>query len=809
MFRGSPGLSADQLMKMSALMGGDFDADTQQAITQYYFTVPSQYLDVALHIESLRMRGVDDSQKAWNKERGAIEQEVAADHSNPEYLGYLKLREAMFKGTPYANTGLGTRRTFNVTTAKLLKSFHDRWYAPNNAILVVSGDFDPQAALRSVRHYFGGIPAHKVPAHPVVHPPAVKSQTLSFDSDLPYAVTWLVYGAPGFDSPKDYAAATILADVLSSQRGSFYDLVPQGKVLGDGFSLDPQQQAGMAFAELDYPKGTDGKPLVADAEAIFAKDVAQGLPADLVEAAKKHEIANAEFNKNSIEGLADSWSQAVAGEGRNSPDDDIKAISQVTVSDVDRMARQILDPAHQITVNLVPKPSGKAISTASFGGAENFGSANPKPVQLPRWAQESLSNLTVPPAPTKPVDMRLPNGLRVIFVPNHASNTVVVEGTVESNPKLEEPIGQEGVDGVLNDLFSYGSTSLGRVAFQAALDKIGAVESAGRSFGLQVLAPQFDQGMKLLADNLLHPALPADAFDVIQHQQEQEVAGELQSPKFLTSLATTRALVPSGDPSLRHATPKSIAGLTLADVRNYYKGVFRPDLTTIAVIGNITPAEARSVVARYFGGWTAVGPKPATLERPIPLNSPSRVEVPDSARVQDKVTLGLNLEINRWDPDYYALRLGNAVLGGAFNSTRLYKDLRENGGLVYYVFPILNVGLTRTFYEIEFGCDPRNVNKARAIVERDIHQMQTELVTPTELRQAKTQLLRSIPLSESSVSDIASTYLQLALYHLPLDEQEIAARKYLKLTAQDIRQAFARWIPEPDLVQVVQGPSPR
>jgi len=104
MFRGSPGLSADQLADISAAMGGNFNADTQQTVTQYFFTVPAEDLDVALHLEAVRMRGSLDTDDLWKEERGAIEQEVAADLSNPQYVFYTQLLEAMFQGTPYATT---------------------------------------------------------------------------------------------------------------------------------------------------------------------------------------------------------------------------------------------------------------------------------------------------------------------------------------------------------------------------------------------------------------------------------------------------------------------------------------------------------------------------------------------------------------------------------------------------------------------------------------------------------------------------------------------------------------------------------
>src|SRR5205823_8082605 len=101
MFRGSPGLSADQLANIGSAMGGSFNANTREALTQYLYTVPAEDLDVALHIEAARMAGVIDSEKEWDTERGAIEQEVAQDLSNPAYVLYVKLRAALYQGTPY------------------------------------------------------------------------------------------------------------------------------------------------------------------------------------------------------------------------------------------------------------------------------------------------------------------------------------------------------------------------------------------------------------------------------------------------------------------------------------------------------------------------------------------------------------------------------------------------------------------------------------------------------------------------------------------------------------------------------------
>jgi zinc protease len=807
MFRGSPGLSADQLAGVTAAVGGDSNADTQQAVTQYFFTVPVEDLDIALRIEAIRMRGLRDSAALWDKERGAIEQEVAQDLSNPEYVFYMKLLEAMFQGTPYAHDALGTRPSFDKTTDAMLRNFHNTWYAPNNAILIIVGDVQPAHALEQVKARFGGIPAGKLPARPEFHFAPVKAQTLRIASDLPYGMAAITFRFPGSDSP-DYAAAQVLADVLSSQRGKLYELVPAGKALAASFAYEGLPKAGLGYAAAEFPAGADAAALVDQMQSILASEATNGLPADLVEAAKRREVASAELQKNSIFGLGMAWAQAVAVEGRESPEDDVEAIRRVTVADVNRVAGEYLDLGHALVAILTPQPSGKPVSTKSFGGNESFASAQTKGVSLPSWARQAVNRLAVPASTLNPVVTNLPNGIRLIVQPETISDTVSVYGRIRNNPKTETPPGQDGVDQVLDQLLSYGTKSLDRLAFQKALDDIGAIESAGTDFSLQVLKEHFGRGVQLLADNELSPALPEAAFKIFQPQLAAAVAGELESPSYLAGQALRAALFPKHDPAQREATPETIKTLNLQDVRDYHQRVFRPDLTTIVVIGKVTPEEARAVIAKWFGDWKAVGPKPDTLFPAAPNNRPATTQVPDASRVQDKVTLAETLALTRTNADYYALELGNHVLGGAFYATRLYRDLRENNGLVYFVSSSFDVGLSRGVYEVSYACDPPNVTKARAIIVRNLKDLEAKKVSSRELRQAKVLLLREIPLSESSVERVATGWLSRSLLGLPLDEPIVAAHRYVKLDAADVRAAFAKWLRPDDLVQVTQGPAP-
>ena len=808
MFRGSPGLSKDQLSAIAAAMGGGFNADTTQTVTQYFFTVPAADLDVALHIESLRMRGLDAAPAQWAKERGAIEQEVSRDLSSPQYVFYSQLLATMFKGTPYAHDALGTRPSFDKTSAAMLRQFHQTWYVPNNAILVIAGDVDPAAALARVRTLFGDIPSRPLPARPAVDLQPVSAQTLKLPTDLPVGLVAVSYRMPGMTA-RDYAASLILSDVLGSQRGSLYALVPQGKALFAGFQYAAFPGAGLGFAIGAFPKGGDAQALLADINSTLAATLKHGVPADLVAAAKRNAIARLEFQKNSISGLANAWSSALAFEGLDSPDAIKGAIEAVTVADVDRVARAALDPQHAITAILTPQSSGKPIAGKGFGGAESFGGAPEGAVKLPVWAERALARLEVPTSTVRPTVTTLANGIRLIVQPESVSDTVQVYGAIRSNADLQTPPGQEGVGSVLGGLFEYGTQTLDRLAYLKALDDISASVNAGTSFSLAVPAAHFARGMALLADDELHPALPPQAFAVVQMQTARALAGELESPGYLYGRAITKALVPANDPTLREATPQGVMKLTLADVKAYHAAVYRPDMTTIVVIGKVTPAEAERVVTQAFGDWKAQGPKPVVELAPIPLNASSQAVVPDTTSLQDSVALVQNLGLNLKSPDRYALNLGNQVLGGGFYASRLYRDLREKSGLVYTVGTAFDWGLTRSRYSVSYGCDPDKVSQARALVVRDLRQMQEQPVTPTELTRAKALLIRSIPLGESSTGSIAGRLLYYAQVGLPLDEPTRAAKRYLALTAPEVQAAFKAWVRPGHLATVVKGPAPK
>lgn len=413
MFRGSDGLDKDQLAELGALLGGSYNADTTETVTQSIYTVPADNLDIALRIAAVRMLGLSLNQADWDKERGAIEQEVSADHSSPFYNFIAQAQGILFEHTPYEHDALGTRRSFDQTDAAMLRRFYETWYAPNNAILVIAGDVRPAEALAQVQAAFSNIPRRGLPAHPVIEPRPVKPETLTLDTNFPVGLIALAYRMPGLKQV-DFAAADILADVLGSERGALYGLVPAGKALLAQFSYQAEPDVGFGLAMAGFPAGDDPAPLVAETRRILADAARDGVSAELVTAAKQQELAKLAFQANSISRLAGSWSHALAFAGAASPADLAHAYEAVTVAEVNRLARQLLDPDHAITAIFQPYAAGQPTAGAGFGGEETFGAAPDHAEPLPAWAAAALATPLLPDLGDPPDDSVLPNGLRLI-----------------------------------------------------------------------------------------------------------------------------------------------------------------------------------------------------------------------------------------------------------------------------------------------------------------------------------------------------------------------------------------------------------
>ena len=308
---------------------------------------------------------------------------------------------------------------------------------------------------------------------------------------------------------------------------------------------------------------------------------------------------------------------------------------------------------------------------------------------------------------------------------------------------------------------------------------------------------------------MLHPAFPQTAFTIVQKQTAEALEGELESPSTRVVEELRKALYPEDDPKTREADPQTVSKLTLGDVLSYYREVFRPDMTTIVVIGNVTPEQARAVIEKHFGAWKATGPRPETDLAPAPLNKKASSVVPDESRVQDEVRLVRILGLTRRTRTTTRCRSATTSCQG--------RSMRHGCIATFAKQPVLSMRSSPTWRSarparssMSFSrAIPRMFRRLGRRVEGNLRAMQTKRVSAEELRQAKALLVRKVPLSEASVETIGQVLLKNVQEELPLDEPQQAAEKYLRVTAEQVRSAFQKWIRPNAFVQVTQGPEPR
>ena len=811
MFRGTQDISQTQLFEISQLMGGDYDADTQSEITQYFFSVPAQYLDVALRVEADRAKHLTLSQSGWTAERGAIKQEVTQDDSVAiQKLFTRTILPSIFKDTPYARDGLGTAYSFDKQiNAKVLRKFYGTWYHPNNAVYIITGNVDGPSTIKKVQQYFGGIPAAPLPARGKVALQPLKPATYHVESDQPYSIVALSYRLPGWRD-KDYAAAQILEAVLNNQRGDLYGLVASGKALYAGFQDIVSHPYATASAALSVvPVTTKAENAAADIKAVLAAYRKNGLPADLVQVEKQRAIADAEFRGNSIQGLAFEWSDAVAARGESSPDAMLDAIKSVTVDDVNRVFRKYVDPDKAIVAYAVPKNLGQVGAGGGQPAKESNTITPQKTEPLPAWAQTAFASVKVPQDTLAPVSMTLSNGMRLIVQPEHVTKTVEVHGMISSNEAVQAPAEKQGVADLVAGLFPFGTTQYNRIELRQQLDQIAADVTAGTDFSLRVLSDKFDRGVQLLADEELHPAFPAQAFQIVKGQAVGALSGEMTSPDHLADVALNKALFPATDPVQKFPTPQTAGTVTLDDVKTYYANAYRPDMTTVVVIGDVTPAQAKATFEKYFASWTAKGPKPDVALPPVPKNSASSAVVPDTGRVQSDVQLAQTLDLKRADPDWALLTVANNILGGGGFGSLLMDDLRVRHGYVYNAYSSLESFKNRSTFTIGYACDPDKIVPAQQLALTDLRSLESGAIPEARLQRGKAMLMSDVPLREQSFDGVSSLLLRFAQLGLPLNQATIDAQRELAASSAAVKAALGKWIDPGAFVRIVKGPGPK
>jgi zinc protease len=270
--------------------------------------------------------------------------------------------------------------------------------------------------------------------------------------------------------------------------------------------------------------------------------------------------------------------------------------------------------------------------------------------------------------------------------------------------------------------------------------------------------------------------------------------------------AYNRLLLAGDDPSLRQPSAGSVSSITREDLVSYSQRYWRPDLTTITVVGDVSPAQVRATLESAFGAWQNAGSKPDPHLMPMPPASSGHDYIGTAAN-QVYIRLG-QPAISRSSPDYNTFLVLNQILGGsgAYES-RLWQELRQKRGLVYNVNSTLDADADRGDFRVELNASPERVVEAVKFVRRELQRLRDEPVSATELQEAKVRLVSNALLEESSSSGQAKQLMDIATNGLPLDYYRTLNERFAQITAADVQRVARAYLRPERLVEVYAGPS--
>jgi zinc protease len=810
MFRGTHDLSAAGLDDMTARFGGEVNAQTENEMTHFYFVVPSDRVDTIVHLEADRMRGLKLDPADWNLERGAVLAEYAEKHSNPVSSFIYDVNQRVYPNSRLGSTSLGAKADIERATVADLRRYYDAWYRPNNATLTVAGDVHAADVFAAAQRWFGPIASARLPARRTyaLHPATGASYTDR--SNYPYTIVDEAYAAPGNAKPyeHDQVRNDVALGAMFNPRGAFRALVERGLVLAYNPTPLEDRRASVVHVMLIVAPGHTPTEVRTAYEKIMADVLAKGLDEDLFDASKRSQLASMTYARDSIVGLGDAVGANMVFPGDTDPSEFDALYGAITRAESTAVARHVYAKASVVAVlqpgpsraeNAAPPANVTSSVSDSFGDRTSNG-----PLVQPDWMKAALAKPLTLRSAVDPVVTTLPNGLRLLVQRVATNPTVFIDGIVRTSPSFD-PSGKEGLGEVTSALMDWGSAKYDYDAQRKLADDRAAEISFGTSFAAHGRARDFAPLLGALADDVRHPLLPNDKFDLVRSQLAAFAGRRALQAGFEAQRLFDAALYPAGDPALRVASERSIASVTLADVKAFHAQYVRPDLTTLVVVGDVDPAQVAQEVQRAFGDWTATGPKPDPHLPAIPLPSPQTRNVMTAS--QD-VTVQLGAPaLSRTSPDYDSLTLANAIYGGGGSmESRLFREVREKRGLVYGATSALAANRDRGTFTVSFSAVPSKIDAAEALVRSELKRMQTDEVSADELARAKTRIVATQLNAEQATSSIAGDLLRIGLDELPTSYYATLAERYASITAADVRRAAQAWFHPENLVEVRIGP---
>lgn len=807
MFNGSENYDGEWFDPMQRIGATGLNGTTWLDRTNYFQTVPTPALDLALWMESDRMGHLLGAvtQEKLDNQRGVVQNEKRQGDNRPYGRVNYALYEGLFPpGHPYRHSTIGSMEDLNAASLEDVHQWFRDYYGPNNAVLTLAGDIDLATAREKVTRYFGDIPAGpEVDTFEELIPVRQYNTHEIQHDEVPAVLANRAWVAPSRTS-RDRALLDLAAAILGQGRVSrlYVDLIYERQLASSvNLAVTPFEIASVVDLSVTLNPGIEASLASESMDRVIAEFIAEGPTAE--------ELARAVTNINaqtvrSLEQVGGFGGKAVTlSQGQLYAGDPLFIetyldwINSATAEDVRQAAEHWMnDGWHQVDV--IP---GRQYSHLENGVDRSSGLPD-IPENMPSLRFPDISQAT------------LSNGMSVVLA--QRSTVPVVEISMEFDAGYAADAGGKlGVASFAMNMLDTGTTSRGALDIAAEEEGLGAQISAGSSLDsstvrLSALKSELQESIDLWADIIRNPVFAQEEIDRLRGRWMANLAQEKAQPRSLALRLLPGALYGEGHaygvPLTGSGTEDSINSINRSDLQDFRTTWLRPDNARLFVVGDTSLDEIVPMLEEALQDWDAP-------DEPLPEKNIGNVALADQPRVilidkpgspQSMILAGHVAPGLGTDQDI-AIDAMNRVLGGNFNA-RVNMNLREDKGWSYGVSTTL-VGAKgpRPFLVVAPVQTDRTGDSLRELLselndingERPIRRDEMERVIAGATR----ELPGRFETSQSVLGSIASS----ARYGRELDYAETLTERYESLNLDDLRNAAGQIVHPQSLVWIIVG----
>lgn len=816
-----------QFGHLFSALGSDSNAFTGYDQTAYFGTVERDKLAALLTLEADRMQNARLEPQDLEREKKVVISELQGYENSPEYRLYRSVAKAAFPNNMYGLPVGGTKADVQKFTLEQVRYYYETFYSPDNAILLIVGDFETEPTLKTVKEIFGSIPQRgeaerkkllEKQATPINTPsPTTKSKApilLKEPGSAP--LLQIIYPLPKAGEP-DEAALQVMDYVLTGGRSSrFYEaLVETGianSVEGEVSTLAEVGWYGISASAAPNQRAQKVERVI---RQVITNLQTKVVTAEELKRAKAQFKAGAILGNRDINSQATQLGEAVTATGNYRYTDTLMAaISQVTAADVQRVAKKYLTPAKSTVGYFEPtrlREEQKLQSTSNNQTSESFNSSGlVDPELVAKYLPPISSTAETPTQKVLPESFTLDNGLQVLLLPDKSTPAVTLSGYIRAGTEFD-PKNKSGLAALTAANLMNGTKTKNVLAIVKTLENIGASlgfeeTREGVSIDGSSLSNDLPTLVKTLADALQNATFPADQLEITREMAISDVEQSEDDPEFLAYKTLQQKVYPPTHPFYAFPTAKSLRSITRAEIVRFYKQHYRPDTMILTLMGDFEPATVRSLIQQQFANWKATGTPPAVTFPDVPMPEKTVQLNPVVPGKSQSITFMGYRAINRKDPRYYAAIVFNHILGGDTFASKLGGEIRDRLGLTYGIYSSFNAGKEPGLFLINMQTAPEDAKKAISSTLALLQQVHNQGVTNIEVENAKNSISRSYTVELADPDNLAGAILMNQVYGLEMSEIHNFPQQIQAVTTEQVNQVAKELLRPDNLIIVTAGP---